>query len=79
MLKEYFTRESHNHDFPQPLISCSVVTVLEEKNSPELSVNDEEIMIHYNVKQKKSYLNVKYSEELSQIKLKELKYLVFQF
>ena len=28
MLKEYFTRESHNDDFPQPLISCSVATVL---------------------------------------------------
>ena len=79
MLKEYFTRESNNDNFQQPLISCSVATVLEEENSPELAINDEEIMIHYNVKQKESYLNVKYSEGLSQIKLKELKDLVFQF
>ena len=37
------------------------------------------MMIHYNVKQKESYLNVKYAENISQAKLKELKGLVFEF
>ena len=63
----------------EPVISCSVATVVEEEDNPELAVTDEEIMIHYNTKQKESYLNVQYSENISQTRLKELKSLVFQF
>ena len=79
MLKEYFDRETYVDNNIQPLISCSVATVLEEENIPELAMNEEGIMVHYNVKQKESYLNVKYDENIPQAKLKELKNLVFEF
>ena len=77
--EEHFNREIYVDNDTQPLISCSVATVLEEESIPELDVNDEEIMVHYNLKQKESYLNVKYDENISQAKLKELKNLVFEF
>ena len=79
MLKEYFPRDTMMDEQIEPVISCSVATVVEEEDNPELAVTDEEIMIHYNTKQKESYLNVKYSENISQARLKELKSLVFQF
>jgi hypothetical protein len=79
MLKEYFKRESLIGEQQDSLISCSVAAVVEEEDNPELAVNDEELMIHYNVKQKESYLNVKYAENISQVKLKELKNLVCEY
>ena len=79
MLKEYFQRETFIEEQMEPVISCSVATVLEEENNPELAVSDEEIMVHYNIKQKESYLNVKYADNISQTKLKEIKSLVYEF
>ena len=79
MLKEYFTREPQNDDFSHPFVTCSVAAVLEEDNDAESTIKDEDILVHYNVKQKESYLNVKYSENLSENKLKQLKALVCEF
>ena len=59
MLKEYFTREPQNDDFSHPFVTCSVAAVLEEDNDAESTIKDEDILVHYNVKQKESYLNVK--------------------
>ena len=79
MLKEYFQRETFIDEQMEPVISCSVATVVEEDNNPDLAVSDEEIMVHYNVKQKESYLNIKYADNISQAKLKEIKGLVYEF
>ena len=74
-----FQRESHIKQQSEPLISCSVATAVEEGDNPELAMSDEEITVHYNVKEKESYLNVEYAENISQAKLKELKSLIFEF
>ena len=52
---------------------------MEGEDNPELAISDEEIMVHYNVKEKESYLNVKYAENISQAELKKQKSLVFEF
>ena len=69
----------HVDNDTQSVISCSLATVSEEENNPELAVSRKEVMVHYNVRQKESHLNVKYDENISQAKLKELKNLVLEF
>ena len=84
MLKEYFPRKSENFenfDLDQhPIIASAVANVVEDEINPEeLSIRDDELIIHYNTRQKESYLNVNYNSELSQNKLKSAQKLVEKF
>ena len=74
MLKQYYKREFENTETDLPCTSCAIAAVVEgENHTDQLSVQDKDLLSHYNTKQKESYLNVKYSDNLSENKLKQLK------
>ena len=58
MLEEYFPRKSENFDNfdldQHPIIASAVANVVEDEINPEeLSIRDDELIIHYNTRQKR--------------------------
>ena len=63
-----------------PIGSNAVASVVaEELNSDELSIQDTELITHYNIVQKESYSNVEYDPSLSARQLKQASDLVKEF
>ena len=78
MLKQYNVREAELMD--SLTSACAIASVVDEENDMhELSVQDNEMFVHYKLKQKGSYLNVKYDPNLSESKLKEARHIVLKF
>ena len=85
-MKEYFQSEPEftESDISDPssqtLPLSAIANVVEEECDPsELAGQDLDMIVHYNTKQKESYLNVNFNENLSGIKLKAAQRLVENF
>ena len=83
MIKKYFPRsneflEGGGDDSVQVNAIANVVDK-DEVDPSNMSMDDSEMIIHYNTRQKESYLNVKFNERLSENKLKEARKLVEKY
>ena len=83
MLKAYYARQEGGRTEDQvesPVVASGIASVVEEEaDCSELSVQDEDLFVHYNTVQKESYLNVEYDPTLSAKQTKQAENLVKEF
>ena len=83
MLKKYFPRSNDfldgGEDGSIQVNAIANVVDEDEVDPSSMSVDDSEMIVHYNTRQKESYLNVRFNENLSGNKLREARKLVEQY
>jgi hypothetical protein len=78
MLKLYNKRHEDTQQDVLPVAAIASV-VEEEENSDDLMVDDSELLVHYNTRQKESYSDVEIDTGLSRAQTEEIKKLLYEF
>ncbi|MFZ2537708.1 MAG: reverse transcriptase domain-containing protein, partial [Oscillospiraceae bacterium] len=79
MLKLYIPRSDIKDADDVPVVAAIASVLTEELNEHELMVQDSELLVHYTLKQKESYSDVKINPDLSRAQTNDLKKLLFEF